>query len=317
MIRQALGKHLVVSLRRRGHEAHAQTFERIPGLDQVVGRERDMLNAFAIELHQELFDLPRTLGRFFVERNPDHAIGRSHRLGGQTCVFPLDIEVAYFAEVEQLLVEPSPIGHAPAIDVMGQVVDDLQACTGRVAIHAVDEVEVDVIDRATFFKTVDKVKRGTADALDRRKTQFHRARLDLDGLCAQLQGAGVSIVSVAHTKRHAANGRAMLSGEIRSYASGFIVQDQVDVALSIQVHILGAVGGHLGEAQHLEYRLQNPGSRRSQLDELKAHQTHRIVENISHVRVLICSEFNVCLGCRTAPAGSTECPAHCARGSHQ
>ncbi len=39
----------------------------------------------------------------------------------------LDVEVADFAEVEQLLVEVGPVGHAAAVHVVGQVIDDLQA----------------------------------------------------------------------------------------------------------------------------------------------------------------------------------------------
>ena len=72
---------------------------------------------------------------------------------------------------------------------------------------------------------------------------------------------------------------------------GFVVQDQVDATLAVQVHILGTVAGHLGEAQNLEDRLKYAWGRRSQFDEFEAHQAHWIVEDISHVRVLICSEI--------------------------
>ncbi len=58
----------------------------IPGLDQVIGQEGHVLDALAVELHQELFDLPGALGRFFVQRNADHAVRRGHGLRGQAGV---------------------------------------------------------------------------------------------------------------------------------------------------------------------------------------------------------------------------------------
>ncbi len=290
MTRQALFEHLVVGLRRCGHEAHAEALEGVPGLEQVIGQEGDVLDAFAVELHQELFDLPGALGRLFVQRNTDHAIRCGHGTRSQAGVLTLDVEVADFTEVEQLLVEAGPVRHAPAINVVGEVVDDLQAGTDRVAVHTFDELEVDVVDRAAFLETVDQVQRRTADALDRWQAQLHRAGFDFHRLGAQFQGAGIGLVGVTHAERHAAYRRAVFGGEVRGDALGFVVQDQVDVTLAIQVHILGPVGSHLGEAQHLEYRFEYARGRRSQFDEFEAHQAHWIVEDISHVRVLICSE---------------------------
>ncbi|MCY1430948.1 hypothetical protein D9M71_469080 [compost metagenome] len=173
---------------------------------------------------------------------------------------------------------------------MGEVVDDFQASTHRVAIHAFDEVEIDVVDRTAFLEAVDQVERCPPDTLDRRQAQFHRAGFDFYRLGAQFQGAGISLMGIAHAKGHATYRRAVFSGEVRSDTFGFIVQDQVDATLAIQVHVLGAVGGHFGETQYLEYRLKYARGRRSQFDELEAHQAHWIVEDISHVRVLICSE---------------------------
>lgn len=172
---------------------------------------------------------------------------------------------------------------------MGEVVDDLEAGTDRVAVDTLDEVEVDVVDRAAFLETVDQVQRRTANALDRRQAQFHRAGFDFYRLRAQLQRTGIGLMGIAHTEGHATYRWAMLRGKIRRDAFGFVVQNQVDATLPIQVHILGAVGRDLGEAQHLEYRLQYARGRGRQFDEFEAHQAHWIFEDISHVRALICS----------------------------
>ncbi|MNJ72594.1 hypothetical protein D3C77_692650 [compost metagenome] len=97
-------------------------------------------------------------------------------------------------------------------------------------------------------------------------------------------------MGIADAERHAAYRRTVFGGKVRGDALGFVVQNQVDATLAVKVHILGTVASHLGEAQYLEYRLKYARSRRSQFDEFEAHQAHWIVEDISHVRVLICSE---------------------------
>ncbi|MNX94836.1 hypothetical protein D3C86_1270830 [compost metagenome] len=157
---------------------------------------------------------------------------------------------------------------------MGQVIDDLQAGTDRMAVHTFDEHEVDVIDRAAFAETVDQVQRRTADAFDRRQVQLHRAGFDVDRLGAEFQGTLVGLLRILDAKRHAAHRRTVLGREVRGHAVGFVVEDQVDRALAIQVHVFGTVGRDLGEAHDLEDRLQGVRGRRCELDEFKAHQAH-------------------------------------------
>ncbi len=74
----------------------------------------------------------------------------------------------------------------------------------------------------------------------------------------------------------------MLGGEVRSDAVGLVVEDQIDRALAIQVHVLGTVGRDLGEAHDLEDRLQGVRGRGCKFDELKAHQAHRVFKDICH-----------------------------------
>ena len=55
---QALLEHLVVDVVRRRHQRHAGERELVDGREQVVGEQRHVLDALAVELHQELLDLP-------------------------------------------------------------------------------------------------------------------------------------------------------------------------------------------------------------------------------------------------------------------
>ena len=79
----------------------------------------------------------------------------------------------------------------------------------------------------------------------------------------------------------------MLGREVGSEAVGFVVEDQVDLTLAIQVHVLGTVGRHFGEAHDLEDRLQGAWGGRGEFDEFKAHQAHWVCELVGHVRCLI------------------------------
>src|SRR5215831_5717276 len=69
MTGQPVVEHFVVRIAWRGHQGKAGRSESIDGRKQVVGKQRDVLDAFAAELHQELLDLPRSLRRLLVERD--------------------------------------------------------------------------------------------------------------------------------------------------------------------------------------------------------------------------------------------------------
>ena len=58
---QALVEHLVVDVVGRRHQRHAGQRQLVDGGEQVVGEQRDVLDALAVELHQELLDLARAL----------------------------------------------------------------------------------------------------------------------------------------------------------------------------------------------------------------------------------------------------------------
>ncbi|MNH54606.1 hypothetical protein D3C87_1748410 [compost metagenome] len=96
----------------------------------------------------------------------------------------------------------------------------------------------------------------------------------MDRLSAEFQCAVVGFLRILDAERHAAHGWAVFGGEVRRDAVRFVVEDQVDCALTVQVHVLGAVGRDFGEAHDLEDRLQGARHRRCELNEFKAHQAH-------------------------------------------
>ena len=51
---------------------------------------------------------------------------------------------------------------------MGEVIHHVEARTRRVALDAVKEGKVDIINRSAFLVAVDKVKDATTDTADRR-----------------------------------------------------------------------------------------------------------------------------------------------------
>src|SRR5215470_4572172 len=68
---QTLLEHLVVGRGRGGHQRDARLAQAVDAGVQIVGEERDVLDALAVELHQEFFDLAGRLRGLLVERDAD------------------------------------------------------------------------------------------------------------------------------------------------------------------------------------------------------------------------------------------------------
>src|SRR6185312_4560930 len=153
----------------------------------VAGAERDVLDSLAFVFAQELLDLALVV-LALVERNPDLAAGRGHRLGEETRLLPLDVEVTDLAEVEEPLVEVGPDAHAAAVHVVRQMVDVGQLrVRGRHALAPVwMEVEVDLVDRAPVTIEIDEEKPRAADPLDRRDVELAVALVHFDAGRAEL-----------------------------------------------------------------------------------------------------------------------------------
>src|SRR2546426_1125379 len=235
MVRQALADHLVVGVR---------------------GVQGDVLDALAVILLEILLDL-RAVVRGLVDRDADLAAGAGHRLGPEARELALDVEVADLAEIEQPLVELGPFLHTAPMDVVREVIDVAQAgargsrripaperldARQRPEIHVVDRVAVIVLGIA-----VDEVDERVADALDRRDAQLARPRAALDAPGAALEEPVVRRRGVLHAERHRAYARAVATREVLRERARLGVDDEVDVALLVEQHVLVAVaGGRLG-----------------------------------------------------------------------
>ena len=113
-----------------------------------------MLNAFAIEFAQEFFDLAAAAFAFFVQRNADLTIRGRQRLRGQPRIFALDIEVADFLKVKELLINISPICHPPAIHIVRQMIDNLEAAALWVLVHTRQRDKINVVNIQLIAITV-------------------------------------------------------------------------------------------------------------------------------------------------------------------
>ncbi len=121
-----------------------------------------MLDALAVVLAQEFLDLAVVV-LALVERNADGAVGRDHGLAEQARGLALDVEILLLFEAEQLAVEAGPGAHLAAADVVGQVVQkveadavlrrrlapagDLVPARERVTVHQIEHRSADALDR--------------------------------------------------------------------------------------------------------------------------------------------------------------------------
>ena len=98
----------------------------------------------------------------------------------QARVLALDVEETDLAEVEQPGIEAEPLVHVAAIDVVGEVVEVIEADAFRLGIGRAEPVEFAVVGRAHGAVLVDEIDERAADALD-------------GGNLERLVGAGVGL----------------------------------------------------------------------------------------------------------------------------
>src|SRR2546428_3705410 len=251
MVRQALADHLVVGVR-RVEQPHARGAQPVDGGVDVRGVQRDVLDALAVILLARLLDL-RVVDGESADWDSELAAGAGHRLGLQARELALDVEVADLAEIEQPLVELGPFLHTAPMNVVREVIDAAQAgARGPRRIPAPERLEprqrpeIDVVDRVAVIVlgiAVDEVDERVADALDRRDAQLARPRAALDAPGAALEKPVVRCCGVLHAERHRAYARAVATREVLRERARLGVDDEVDVALLVEQHVLVAGGG--------------------------------------------------------------------------
>ena len=246
-----------------------------------------MLNTLAIIRAEILFDLAAARLAFLVQRNADLAIGRGHGAAGQPGILALDVEKPDFAEVEDALVEFGPMIHPAAVNIVRQVIDQPEPRAHRIAVHAGQIVEINVIDRQLVVPrligiAVDQIDDRTADAPDRGQPQLHWRRGRLDRLGPARQRLVIGSARIVDTKPHAASRRAMFGREIGGGRLRLVIGDQIDPALPPQINVFRPVPRDMGKSHCGKYRLKQPPFGRGKFDELEPVEAEGVFEQVGH-----------------------------------
>src|SRR3546814_18439518 len=98
-----------------------------------------MLDTLAIIGAQIFLDLALAARALFVERDANLAVGGGQRFRRQSGIFALDVEIADLAKARDAFTESRPLLPAAAIDIEGQLIDQLHHRTDRVAIEPTHE----------------------------------------------------------------------------------------------------------------------------------------------------------------------------------
>src|SRR6266542_4511997 len=121
MAGQSRRKRVVIGVR-RVLEHHVALSHRLDRRVDVGRPQRDVLDALAAVVDQVFLDLALVV-RALVDRDPDLAARRGHRLRLEAGELAFDVEIANLAEVEQPLVEARPFLHPAAVNVVREVID--------------------------------------------------------------------------------------------------------------------------------------------------------------------------------------------------
>src|SRR3546814_21112879 len=103
---------------------------------------------------------------FLMIRRPPRST-RTDTLFPYTTLFR-SVEIADLAEIGDALVEAAPDLHVAARDVVREVVDAGQPDAFRMRFDAINELEIDVVDRMLGAVAVNKLEHAIADAVDSR-----------------------------------------------------------------------------------------------------------------------------------------------------
>jgi len=141
----------------------------------------------------------------------------------------------------------------PAIEGIGGSALYLVDRYGGHTIYDVDFVPVGEPEvPGAGLLAIDQVDQASADALDRRNVQFHRANRPFDFPGSGVDRAMQCASGVLDAKGHGAGAWPMLAREPLRQAIGFGVDDEIDIALAVKRHFFGAVTGDTRKAHGFE-----------------------------------------------------------------
>ncbi|MGF6551002.1 hypothetical protein QFZ96_006073 [Paraburkholderia youngii] len=123
---------------------------------------------------------------------------------------------------------------------------------------------------------VDEIDQRIAYAFDRRDVQLHRAGLVVESPGTFFERLAVGLRGVLHAKRNRADRRAMQAREALRERMLLRVDDEIDVALTIQRHVLVTMSRNGGETHPFEQFAERFRVRRRVFDEFEAVGADRI-----------------------------------------
>ncbi len=221
------------------------------------------LDTLAVVAAQVLDDLA-VLRAVLVDRDADAATRRGQRAAVEAGELALDVEEADLAEIEQVAVEAEPLVHIALVDVVGQVVEVVEADPLRVC--AVDPVELGVVGVGLVI-LVGEVEQRPADALDGGPVE--RLVRPLVRLGPLRHRVTEGVLGIDHPPGHRGRAGTVLGDEPLGEAAGFGVQDIGDVALLPELDRLRLVGRGVHEAHAPEEVAQGLRVGAGKLDELE------------------------------------------------
>ncbi len=119
---------------------------------------------------------------------------------------------------------------------------------GSVGTHEVSQLSAGMPVKVS----VDQVDLQAANPFDRRNIELARTDRRLDGLCAHRKRTVIGVTRIDDPESHGRRGRPVRLREPRGEGVRLRVQNEIDVALTIERHLFCAVFGHRGKPHRLE-----------------------------------------------------------------
>ena len=186
----------------------------------------------------------RRVGRLRgVERQADRALAALDHAALDQPVGVDQLEGGLGVEAEHRAIEQERAVELAARHDLGDMVDADEAAGGRRPRRRPARHEVDVVDAAVLAEPIDQVDQAALEAADRRDHQLVGADAAAKDLRPVAQRALDRALGVVDPECERADRGAVLLDEGAGERLLLGVEDQVDVALAVQAHVLRLVAG--------------------------------------------------------------------------
>ena len=254
--------------------AGAQPLDRI---EDVGAGQREVLDALALILAQIFLDLAAVV-LALVQGDTDRLVGGDHRLAEQPGRLALDVEILLLLEAEQFLVECRPGSHLAALDVVGEVVEQIEPdVVGGGILAPAGNLVPPGIEIARRAMLVDEIEVAPADPFEDEAALAERPGGGVGGLGAVRQRVVVGGLGIGDAERHSARAWPVRGAELGGLAFGLAVEQQVDPPLDEAQHVLGRMLVAGDEPEQAELALERLRVGRGEFAKFEAVEPERVV----------------------------------------